>query len=188
MAVRMLPGGKWTYPTVVAPTSGGSADPAIAADDKGNVYVAWMDATSGEWAIQLGVWDGRYWTSYPAYYARGKSPALTMMADGALFLAWQDRIPLGGDMYGKSDIFVSERKDRFWTLPVNVSDNQTWRPGSDSLGVALSTATGRTCTSCLDRRQQPGSLSLRPHRVLARARGCRPRALRHPRPERAFGR
>jgi hypothetical protein len=53
----------WTLPHVVAPTSGKSDDPAIAADASGKVYIAWSDFTSGEWAIQMGVWDGSYWTS-----------------------------------------------------------------------------------------------------------------------------
>jgi hypothetical protein len=130
----------WSHPTVVAPTSGSSADPSIAADQLGNVYVAWMDLTSGSWAIQVGLWDGHYWTSAPVYYGRGQSPSLAVRPDGTLFVAWQDRIPSTTDLYGKYDIFTSELKDQYWTLPTDVSDNWSDRPGSDSTGVHLALA------------------------------------------------
>ncbi len=140
MHVYKLSESRWTLPTVVAPTTGSSADPAIAADTQGNVYVAWMDRTSGEWMIQLGTWDGRYWTTVPVYYGHGQSPAITVMPDGALFLAWQDRLPGIGDAYGKYDIVVSERRAGHWTLPTNISDNQVYHPGADSIGVHVTAA------------------------------------------------
>ncbi len=138
--VRLTPTG-WTLPHVVAPTTGKSDDPVIAAGPDGKVYAAWMDFTSGEWAIQMGTWDGKNWTSYPVPNARGQSPALGLMPDGALFLAWQDRIPLGINLWGNYDIFASERvtATKSWSLPVNVSDNRAFRPGTDSLGARLAT-------------------------------------------------
>jgi hypothetical protein len=134
LAVRLTATG-WTLPHVVAPTSGQSHDPMIAADANGKVYVAWMDSISDEYSVQIGVWDGGYWTSSPMPNGRGQSPAVTVMPDGAVFVSWQDRIPLGSNLYGNYDIFASERKDTSWSLPVNVSDNRTFRPGSDSIGV-----------------------------------------------------
>ena len=133
LSVRLTDRG-WSLPTVVAPTSGRSADPVIAVDATGRVCVAWMDLTSGEYAIQMGVFDGKFWTSYPVPNARGQSPALAVLPDGALFLTWQDRIPLGTDAWGNYDIFASERDDQLWSLPVNVSNNRQFRPGSDALG------------------------------------------------------
>jgi hypothetical protein len=101
-----------------------------------------MDYTSGEWAIQVGVWDGVYWTSAPVPNARGQSPALTVMPEGALYLAWQDRVPLGGNVWGKYDIYASEHTKDTWSPPVNVSQNREFRPNSDALGAHIVPAEG----------------------------------------------
>jgi hypothetical protein len=152
--LRMTPTG-WNLPKVVAPTTGRSADPVIGADPAGKIYVAWMDLTSGEWAIQLGTYDGNFWTSYPVPNARGQSPALTIMPDGALFMLWQDRIPLATNEWGNYDIFASERKDKIWSLPVNVSDNRQFHPGSNSIGPrVVSTTDGLAHLAWIDDKTQ----------------------------------
>jgi len=134
-----LNGGTWTLPINLSATSGRSADPSIAADGAGAVHVAWMDTTSGQWSIHTGTWKGSFWTNYPVSHARGQSPSLAILPDGELFLAWQDRQPTSADSWGDYDIFASEREDGFWNLPVNVSDNATYSPGSNAIGVSVIT-------------------------------------------------
>jgi hypothetical protein len=152
--VRMTDAG-WSLPRVVAPTTGRSADPVIALDALSQVYIAWMDRTSGEWAIQLGTFDGSFWTSYPVPNARGQSPALAVMPDGALLLLWQDRIPLDTNLWGNYDIFASERKNTAWSIPVNVSDNRQYHPGANSLGARVSsTADGLAHLAWIDDQTQ----------------------------------
>lgn len=150
MHARKLPNGNWHLPIVVGPTSGPSADPALAADASGNVYLTWSDDTSGAWTIQLGTWDGKTWTTFPVKYGRGQSPALTVMPDGAIFLAWQDLLPQREDPYGKYEIFTSERKMGLWSLPADVSDNLGYRPGVNSLGVRLTAAEGLAHLAWID--------------------------------------
>lgn len=155
--VHKLATGKWTLPVVIAPTTGASADPALAADASGKVYAAWMDRTSGAWTIQLGTWDGHYWTTCPVYYGRGQSPALIVKSDGTLFIAWQDRVPLGQNLWGNYEIYATERKslDEFTSLPASISDNQTYRPGANSLGVRLtSTSDGLVHVAWVDDNSQ----------------------------------
>lgn len=132
-----LNGGKWTLPVNLSSTSGRSADPSIATDGAGAVHVAWMDTTSGQWSIHTGTWRGSFWTSYPVANARGQSPSLAILPDGELFLAWQDRQPTSEDSWGNYDIYISEREGSFWNLPVNVSENATYSPGSNAIGVSV---------------------------------------------------
>ena len=131
--------GAWTLPVNISTTSGMSADPSIATDGAGTVYVAWMDTSSGKWTIHTGTWKGVYWTSYPVSNARGQSPALAVLPDGGLFLAWQDRQPTSENAWGNYDIYASAREDIYWNLPVNVSDNAIFSPGSDAIGVSVVT-------------------------------------------------
>ncbi len=136
--VRITDGAR-TLPVNISSTSGRSADPSIATDGAGTVYVAWMDTSSGLWAIHTGTWKGGYWTNYPVSNARGQSPALAVLPNGELFLAWQDRQPTSEDTWGTYDIFASQREGNYWTLPVNVSDNTTYSPGSNAIGVSVVT-------------------------------------------------
>ncbi len=134
--VRLTSSG-WTAPVYAAYTSGRSADPAIVADDGGKIHLAWMDNTSGSWAIHTGSWNGLHWTSSPVTNGRGQSPALAISPQQTLVLAWQDRVPTGVDTWGHFDIYQSERKDGFWGLPVNVSVNASFSPGVDAIGVSM---------------------------------------------------
>ena len=132
-------GSTWTLPVNLSSTSGRSADPSIAADGEGALHVAWMDTSSGQWSIHTGTWRGTYWTNYPVSNARGQSPALAVLPDGELFLAWQDRQPTSQDAWGTYDVFVSERLGSYWNLPVNVSDNALYSPGSNAIGAIVVT-------------------------------------------------
>lgn len=127
----------WTAPIDASNTSGRSADPAIVADAGGKLHMAWMDNTSGAWAIHTGTWSGTRWTSSPVTNGRGQSPALAMTPQQTLILAWQDRVPTGIDTWGHFDIYQSERKDQFWGLPVNVSVNASVNPEADAIGVSI---------------------------------------------------
>lgn len=134
-----LSAGKWTLPINASSTSGRSADPSIATDSAGAVHIAWMDTSSGQWTIHTGTWKANYWTNFPVSNARGQSPALAVLPNGELFLAWQDRRPTAEDTWGTYDIYASERVSSYWNLPVNVSDNAVYSPGSDSIGVSVVT-------------------------------------------------
>lgn len=150
-----LHGGRWTLPVNLSSTSGRSADPSIATDSAGAVHVAWMDTTSGEWSIHTGTWRGSFWTNYPVTNARGQSPSLAILPDGELFLAWQDRQPTSTDSWGNYDIYASEREDSFWNLPVNISDNVTYSPGSNAIGVsAITTRDGLAHLAWVNDEQQ----------------------------------
>lgn len=134
-----LNGDAWTLPVNLSSTSGRSADPSIATDGAGAVHVAWMDTSSGQWSIHTGTWKGRFWTNNPVSNARGQSPSLAILPNGELFLAWQDRQPTSEDSWGNYDIYATEREDSSWYLPVNISENATYSPGSNAIGVSVMT-------------------------------------------------
>ena len=134
-----LNAGTWTLPVNLSSTSGRSADPSVATDGAGTVHVAWMDTSSGQWSIHTGTWRGSFWTNYPVSNARGQSPSLAVLPDGELFLAWQDRQPTSEDSWGNYDVYASEREDGSWHLPVNISENITYSPGSNAIGVSVIT-------------------------------------------------
>jgi hypothetical protein len=146
-----LAGGKWTLPVNISSTTGNSADPAIAVSPAGRVYVAWMDNTTGNFAIQTGEWDGQYWTSYPVDNGRGQNPSLAVLPEGQLFLAWQDRVPAAADLVGKFDIYGSEGAASHWSMPVSVSDNAAFSPGAESIGPkTIASADGKAHIAWID--------------------------------------
>ncbi len=130
-----LENGAWSLPVNVSHTSGFSAFPAAAAGNAGTLYVAWMDNSPGYWTIYVGTWNGKYWINQPVANARGQAPTLSSSPDGTLFLAWQDRVPSVSNPNGTFHIFLSERSDASWSLPVDVSA----RPQVESLGASLTT-------------------------------------------------
>lgn len=149
-------GGAWTNPTQVSSTSGGSNAPALAADDKGGVFVTWADHTSGAWMIHAGRYDGAYWINYPVPNASGGSPSITTLPDGSLFLAWQDRVPTAQDAFGALNIYGSEQTAQGWYLPVNISDNARYSPGAESKAPSLvAAADGNAHLAWVDDNQQP---------------------------------
>ena len=127
--------GKWSLPVNVSHTSGFSMSPAVTAGSDGVLYVAWMDNSPGYWTIYMGRWNGVYWSNQPIANARGKAPTLGMSPDGTLFLAWQDRLPTLENPTGTFHIFLSERRDGSWMLPIDVSA----RPQVESIGANLTT-------------------------------------------------
>jgi hypothetical protein len=130
-----LTNGEWSLPVNVSHTSGFSAFPAATAGSGGALYVAWMDNSPGYWTIYVGQWNGTYWSNQPIPNARGQGPTLGFSPDGALYLAWQDRVPTIDNPNGTFHIFFSERRNGVWTLPVDVSA----RPEVESIGVNLTT-------------------------------------------------
>ena len=130
-----LDDGVWSLPVNVSHTSGFSAFPAATAGIAGTLYVAWMDNSPGYWTIYLGIWNGKYWSNQPVPNARGQAPTLAQSPDGTLFLAWQDRVPSVSNPTGTFHIFLSERSNATWSLPVDVSD----RPQVESIGASLTT-------------------------------------------------
>ena len=105
--------------------------------------------------MQTGEWDGQYWTSYPVSNGRGQSPSLAVLPDGSLFLAWQDRVPSAVDALGKFEIYGSEGAATRWGLPVNISDNEAFSAGSESIGPqAVTSADGLAHVAWIDDSQQ----------------------------------
>jgi hypothetical protein len=154
--VMLKPGSQWTLPKQVSSTSGASNAPALAADSKGGVYVAWTDHTSGAWMVHSGQYDGKFWINYPVPNARGSSPSLAVLRDGNLFLAWHDRVPTPADAVGVLNIFGSEQSAAGWYLPVNISDNATYSPRSESKDPSLVAAPdGNAHLAWVDGDQQP---------------------------------
>ena len=79
-----------------------------------------MDNSPGYWTIYVGQWNGTYWSNQPVANARGQGPTLGFAPDGALYLAWQDRVPTVGNPTGTFHIFLSERRNGAWSLPFDV--------------------------------------------------------------------
>jgi hypothetical protein len=125
----------WSLPVNVSHTSGFSAFPAAATGRDGVLYVAWMDNSPGYWTIYVGMWNGTYWSNKPVSNARGQAPVLASAPDDTLYLAWQDRVPDADNPTGTYEIFLSERTEAVWSLPVNISD----RPSVESIGAHLTT-------------------------------------------------
>lgn len=149
-------GGTWTYPTQVSSTTGSSNAPALAADDKGGVFVAWADHTSGAWMIHAGRFDGAFWINYPVPNARGGSPSIATLPGGGLFLAWQDRVPTAQDAFGALNIYGAEQTAQGWYLPVNISDNARYSPNAESKDPSLvAAADGNAHLVWIDDDQQP---------------------------------
>jgi hypothetical protein len=130
-----LVNGEWSLPVNVSHTSGFSAFPVAIAGSGGALYVAWMDNSPGYWTIYVGQWNGAYWSNQPVANARGQGPTLGFSPDGALYLAWQDRVPTVDNPTGTYHIFFSERRAGSWSLPIDVSA----RPLVESIGVNLTT-------------------------------------------------
>jgi hypothetical protein len=124
--------GSWSLPVNVSHTTGFSAEPTLVITADDTLHAAWMDNTPGYWTIYFGTWHEEVWSSEPVPNGRGQIPALTAGRNGALYLAWQDRIPTAGVL----DIFLSEFVGGNWSLPVNISN----RPTVDSIGASLTTA------------------------------------------------
>jgi hypothetical protein len=135
--VMLKPGSQWTLPKQVSSTSGSSNAPALAADKSGGLYVAWTDHTSGAWMVHTGQFDGKFWINYPVPNANGSSPSLAVLRDGNLFVAWHARVPTPADSLGILNIFGSEQTAAGWFLPVNISDNASYSPGSESKDPSL---------------------------------------------------
>jgi hypothetical protein len=70
--------------------------------------------------------------------ARGQAPTSAASLDGAIYLAWQDRIPRGDSGEGTYEILLSKLVDKKWSLPVNISD----RADAESLGPHLAITRG----------------------------------------------
>lgn len=134
-----LTNGKWSLPVNVSHTSGFSAFPAATAGSGGTLYVAWMDNSPGYWTIYVGQWNGTYWSNQPVANARGQGPTLGFSPDGALYLAWQDRVPTVGNPTGTFRIFFSERRNGAWSFPIDVSARPKGQPVVDSIGANLTT-------------------------------------------------
>ena len=92
-----------------------------------------MDNSPGYWTIYMATGTAHIGAIACPQRAR-PGAALAVAPDDTLFLAWQDRVP-EVDNHGTFDIFLSERSEASWTLPVNISD----RPSVDSIGAHLAT-------------------------------------------------
>ncbi len=125
--------GTWTFPVNVSRTSGNSAHPALAADNNGGLRAVWMDMTPGYWVIYAAHWADSFWSNGPIPNARGESPAVAVAPDNTVFIAWQDRTPTPDNPSGNYNIFLCERAQDSWTLPVNISD----RTDRDAEAVSL---------------------------------------------------
>jgi hypothetical protein len=82
------------------------------------MHAAWADTTPGYSVIYYGTRDSFFWSTRPVPSGRGVAPTIASAANGALFIAWQDRRSDTGNF----DIFCSIHDDT-WQPPESVSDS-----------------------------------------------------------------
>ncbi len=87
--------GVWTTPTVLTPVTEGCAVPAIAADERGRVYLAWLESVLGRQQLRFmrfmyGAPYGQP-TDVTAPIDGPTAPAVTAAGDGRAYVVWADR-------------------------------------------------------------------------------------------------
>lgn len=89
-------------------TAGWSYSPSVAIDALGNPVVAWSEQTSGNYEIYLRRWDGAAWREMDGSASGGglsgsiegsAIPVLAADPDGDLFVAWDEAITLGQEVW-----------------------------------------------------------------------------------------
>ncbi len=87
--------GVWTSPVVLTPVSGGCSSPAIAADARGRVYVAWLEAVRSHQELRFMqfVYAAPYGqpTTVTTPIDGPTAPAVTAAGDGHAYVLWPDR-------------------------------------------------------------------------------------------------
>jgi hypothetical protein len=140
-------GSTWSLPVNVSHTSGTSGNPVLALASNGTLNATWVDSTPGYSTLYHGSWNGTFWSSQPVPNGRGQGPSLAASPAGALYLAWQDKVPTSANPTGEFDVLVSEFSDGHWSIPVNVSNS----PAIASQGVSVTaTQDGTAHTSWVD--------------------------------------
>ena len=95
-----------------------SLDPSLAIAPDGTPYVAWLDASDGDWEIYVRRWTGSSWEEVGAgsaseggvsdNYGGSFSPSLAIAPDGNVYLAWADMT------YGDGEIYVLRWDGSSW--------------------------------------------------------------------------
>ena len=95
-----------------------SLDPSLAIAPDGTPYVAWLDASDGDWEIYVRRWNGSSWEEVGAgsaseggvsdNYGGSFSPSLAISPDGNVYLAWADMT------YGDGEIYVLRWDGSSW--------------------------------------------------------------------------
>jgi hypothetical protein len=116
--VRRWDGSAWTEAGAGSASGGGisnnaepSRNPAIAVAPDGTVYVAWYDASHGEWEIYVRQWNGGTWQEASTGSATGGGvsatgrdsigPAIALQSSGYPCVAWTEFWPTEKNIYGR---------------------------------------------------------------------------------------
>jgi len=133
-------GGSWSLPVNMAHTTGYSAAPRLALGPDRSLHAVWMDNTPGYWTTYYATWDGVFWSNRPVPSGRGQSPDISVTADGAVYMVWQDRVRRDDYSLGDFDIFLTMLYAGTWMPPLDISDSRF----VESLGPTIaSTADGQ---------------------------------------------
>jgi len=89
-------GGTWTTPRVLVPGSGGCSSPAIAVDDRGRVFLAWLEQTPESRALRfmqfLYATPFGQATSLTGPADAPSAPAITAAGDARAYVLWSDLV------------------------------------------------------------------------------------------------
>jgi hypothetical protein len=152
-----------------------ATDPAIAAEPRGTVYLAWLseEAVSGQGATDSG-WRlrfsrsadaGQTWTTpvtitaptEPIHPHAESSPRLIVAPGNRLALFWSTSSAVPGREWPASNVRFSRSLDggRSWSVPITLNDDSLRAPGSHSFhGAALFGDSGLV-VAWLDERPAP---------------------------------
>jgi len=121
----------WTLPRNISHTSGISGNPRLAVAPDGKLHAAWADTTPGYSVIYYARLLGNYWVNNCIPSARGGAPAVAVDAQERVHVAWQDQ----DTPFGAFDIYYSRWDGTDWSLPENISFNNSAHSAICGLGL-----------------------------------------------------
>jgi hypothetical protein len=111
----------WSLPRNVSHTTGASGPPRIGLAPDGGLHAVWADTTPGYSVIYYGRQLGNYWVNNQIPSARGSAPALAIDSLGRVHVTWQAQ----DTPFSVFDVFYSRWDGSDWSLPENISVNET---------------------------------------------------------------
>lgn len=132
---RVVEGRSMLIDSIGSPAAPGGTEPNLVADERGRVYMSWLEPVDTGFALRVAALDGRRWST-PQTVRAGKDffinwadfPSIEVLDGGRLAVHWLQRVGSATYAYG---VRIAQSRDggRSWSIPIVPHDSSPTEHG-----------------------------------------------------------